>query len=195
MAPINWGELQSLTDSEFANRRILADLNGQIDDLSRFIRPLQTRLTELRRSYAETDRAAKSHNSRSPFVTSQLLKTLAHEIAQIQAQLDDKQERLRSLVSRRQPALESQRTQSARLLQINVERESLLQIVKEKERKQTIARQEAEARAREKESELTATARNRGLGRDYDYKFDPNKPGGISRDEREALRRKSQSWV
>jgi len=128
-------------------------------------------------------------------VTSQLLKTLADEIAQNQAQLAEKQERLRSLVRRRQHALESQRTQSARLLQLNVERESQLQIAKEREKQQTIARQEAEARAREKELELAAAARNKRLGRDYDYKFDPYKPGGISRDEREALRRKSQGWI
>lgn len=210
MSRMNWGEseaeLRGLADSEFANRRILAELNGQIDDLSRFVRPLQTRLTALRRSYAETDRAAKSYNSRSPFVTSQLLKTLAHEIAQNQVQLDEKQERLRSLVRRRQHALESQRTQSARLLQISVERESQLQIAKERERQQRIARQDAEARAREEELEAAA-ARNkrlapelntpssgRGIGGTYGEKPVSHKPGGISRDPRESFARRNREW-
>jgi len=211
MPPMNWGEIEAelrqLADLEFVNRRVLAELNGQIDDLSSFVRPLQTRLTALRKSYAETDRAAKSHNIRSPFVTSQLLKTMALQVAHIQVQLDEKQERLRSLVRRRQHAQESQRTQSARILQINVERESQLQILKEKERQRTIARQDSEARAQEKELELAAAARSkrlgpepktpssgRGIGGTYGEKPVSHKPGGISRDPRESFARRSRGW-
>lgn len=189
-------ELGEIDARELGSRRILAELNGQIDDLSSFVRPLQTRLTALRANRSREQACGFV----SPKATSPRRTANSLQIAEIEAHLGGKHERLRSLKKKRQHLEEVRCAQSARVSRLNCDRNTQLRIVQQTEREwAVVAQDKIEARAREKALELQAAAGTKHFGPDLKSPISRDRPvshqpGGISRDPRETFARRNRGW-